>query len=98
MTNNTICFVSQRTAVTKYIACGESLSKLTVVHASSYSDLQAQPFATKSDELVNSVITRWALIKKESIDYRFAIASYPKEHKSLSYVFGDFNQVNDDGS
>ena len=87
----------QRTAVTKYVACGEWLSKLTIVYAGGYSDLMAQPFATKTDELVNAVITEWKLEKKESIGSRLATQAHPKEHKSLSYVFGDFNQLSQDG-
>ena len=87
----------QRTAVTKYVACGESFSKLTIVYAGGYSDLMAQPFATKTDELVNAVITKWTLEKKESIGSRLATPAYPKQHKSLNYVFGDFNQLNQDG-
>ncbi len=84
--------------MTKYVACGESLSKLTIVYAGGYSDLMAQPFATKTDELVNAVITKWTLEKKESIGSRLAAPAYPKEHKSLSYVFGDFNQLSQNGA
>ncbi|XP_046638923.1 vitellogenin-like [Daphnia pulicaria] len=87
----------KRTAVTKYVACGESLSKLTIVYAGGYSDLMAQPFATKTDELVNAVITKLTLEKKESIGSHLAAPAYPKEHKSLNYVFGDFNQLSQDG-
>ena len=57
----------------------------------------AQPFATKTDELVNAVITEWKLEKKESTGSRLAAPAHPKEHKSLSYVFGDFHQLSQDG-
>ena len=79
------------------MACGESLSKLTIVYAGGYSDLLAQPFATKTNELVNAVITKWTLEKKQSIGSPLAAPAYPKEHKSLAYVFGDFNQLSQDG-
>ena len=51
----------------KYIACGESVDKLIVVHASGFSDLLATPFATKSGPLANSVIIDWALEQKEQL-------------------------------
>lgn len=84
--------------MTKYVACGESLSKLTVVYAGGYSDLFAQPFATKTDELVNSVITKFTLENKESIGSSMAAPATAKEHKSLAYVFGDFAKLNQDGT
>ena len=94
----TKCFIRQRTSVTKYVACGESLSKLTIVYAGGYSDLIAQPFATKTDELVNAVITKLTLENKESIGSPIAAPEAFKEHKSLTYVFGDFAQLNQDGT
>ena len=91
-------FCQQRTSVTKYVACGDSLSKLTIVHAGGYSDLLAQPFATKTDELVNVVITKLTLETKESIGSPIAVPEASVEHKSLAYVFGDFAQLNEDGT
>lgn len=88
----------KRSTVYKYIACGESFPKLTFVHASGFSDLEVQPFATETNELTNSVIIDWSLEKMESVSSRFASPSSPKEHKTLSYVFGDFHQVNHDGT
>ncbi|KAK4007450.1 hypothetical protein OUZ56_012607 [Daphnia magna] len=41
----------------KYVACVESISKLTVVNIYGFSDLMVQPFAAKTEELLNSVIT-----------------------------------------
>lgn len=90
--------IEQRSTVYKYIACGESFPKLTFVHASGFSDLEVQPFATETNELTNSVIIDWSLEKMESVSSRFASPSSPKEHKTLSYVFGDFHQVNHDGT
>lgn len=90
--------VWQRTSVTKYLACGESLSKLTIVYVGGYSDLMAQPFATKTNELVNAVVTKWTLQKKESIRSRLPTPAYPKEHNSLAYVFGDLNQMSQNGA
>ena len=74
------------------------MSKLTIVYAGGYSDLMAQPFATKTDELVNAVITKWTLEKKESIGSRLAAPATAKEQKSLAYVFGDFAKLNQDGT
>ena len=74
------------------------MSKLTIIHVGGFSDMLAQPFAVKTDELVNSVTVSWSLEKKQSISYRLAVPPYPKAHQSLSYVFGDFNQLNKDGS
>ena len=91
-------FGLQRSTVFKYIACGEAWPKVTYVHASGFSDLIAQPFATETDSLTNSVIIDWSLEKKESFDSRFATPSSPKEYKTLSYVWGDFNQLNHDGT
>ncbi|XP_057375632.1 vitellogenin-2-like [Daphnia carinata] len=88
----------KRSTIYKYVACGESFPKLTYVHASGFSDLAIQPFATETKELTNSVIIDWSLEKMESVSSRFASPSSPKEHKSLSYVFGDFHQVNHDGT
>lgn len=83
--------------MTKYVACGD-LSKLTIVHGSSYSNLVAQPFATKAEELVNAAITNWSLEKQERIGSVLAVASDSKVHKSLSYIFGDFEQSTKDGA
>lgn len=79
------------------MVCGESLSKLTVVQANTFSDLVAQPFAVKTEELVNSAVTNLALEKVEKISYPYSVSS-AKEHKSLSYVFDDFEQSNDNGA
>lgn len=56
----------------------------------------AQPFAVKSEELVNSAVISLELEKIEKISYPFSV-SYPKEHKSLSYVFDEFEQSNQYG-
>ena len=76
----------------KYVACGESPSKLTYVWASGYGDLQAKPFAIETEELVNSIIINWSLEKKEDISTRFASPSNVKEHKTLAYVFAEVEQ------
>ncbi|KAI9554120.1 hypothetical protein GHT06_019392 [Daphnia sinensis] len=86
-----------RTAMVKYVACGESISKLIVVNIYGFSDLMVQPFATKTEELLNSVITSWSLEKKESVTSFFKSLTSPKKHTSLSYVFDDFQQLNHDG-
>lgn len=87
----------QRSSVYKYVACGD-LPMLTVVQASGFSDLVAQPFAIKSEELVNFVVTHWSLQKKEHVSSRLSLSSTPKEHKSLSYIHEDFNQMSQDGT
>jgi hypothetical protein len=56
-----------------------------------------QPFATKTEELLNSVIVSLRLESKESISSPLSVSS-PKSHESLSYVFDDFQQVNGDGT
>lgn len=73
------------------------MSKLNIVQANTFSYLVAQPFAVKSEELVNSAIANWALEKVEKITYPYSVSS-SKEHKSLSYVFGDFEQSNGYGA
>ena len=80
----------------KYIACGESFPFLTVVHASGFSDLLAKPFATETEDLVNSIIINWSLEKKESVSSRFATPSSPKEYNTLAYTFGEFKQFDQD--
>jgi hypothetical protein len=82
----------------EYVACGKSWSDLLIVHVYGFSDVWVQPFATKTDELVNSVITNWSFEKKERITSRFATPSSPKEHTTLSYVWGDFQQWDRDGT
>lgn len=83
-----IYHVIKRTSISKYVACGESLSNLAIVQVSGFSDLVAQPFATKSDELVNSVVFKLSLGKVEAIGSPLARPATPKAHTSLSYVFG----------
>ena len=80
----------------KYIACGETYPFVTIVHASGFSNLLVQPFATKTDELMNAVVTLWTLETKEKVSSRLAISSSVKEHKSLAYVFGDWKQWDKD--
>lgn len=82
----------------KYVACGESISKLTVVNIYGFSDLMVQPFAAKTEELLNSVITSWSIEKEEGITSFFGSSTSPKRHTSLSYVFDDFQQLNHDGT
>ena len=76
----------QRTSVFKYIACGESVDKLIVVHASGFSDLLATPFATKSEPLANSVIIDWALEQKEQLSNRFTMPANAKTYGSLTFT------------
>jgi hypothetical protein len=87
----------QRVAESNYLACGENFPSLTYVHTYAISDLLAQPFATKTDELVNSVIISLSLVKKGPIGSALSVSS-AKYHSSLAYVFGDFQQVNGDGT
>jgi hypothetical protein len=82
----------------RYVACGKSWSDLLMVHANGFSDVWVQPFATKTDELLNSVITKWSFEKKEAIRSWFAAPSSPKKYKTLSYVWGDFKQWTEDGT
>ncbi len=82
----------------KYVACGKSWSDLIIVLVNGFSDVWVQPFATKTDELLNSVITKWSFEKKESIRSWFPAPSSPKEHKTLSYVWVDFQQLTEDGT
>lgn len=86
----------------KFIACGESLSKLTVVHSDSFSYLVAQPFAIKpaimTEKLLNQAITRWALIKIDNVAYLNKLPEYTQEIDSLAYVFEDFEQVDKKGA
>jgi len=81
-----------------YVACGKSWSDLLIVHVYGFSDVWVQPFATKTDELVNSVITHWSFEKKESISSQFPAPLSPKKHTTLTYVWGDFQQWNEDGT
>lgn len=82
----------------KYVACVESISKLTVVNIYGFSDLMVQSFAAKTEELLNSVITSWSIEKKEGITSFFGSLTSPKRHPSFSYVFDDFQQLNHDGT
>lgn len=86
----------------KFIACGESLSKLTVVHSDSFSYLVAQPFALspsiKTEKLLNQAITRWALTRIENVAYLNKLPAYTKELNTLAYVFEDFEQVDKNGA
>ena len=82
----------------KYVACGNSWSDLLVVHIDGFSDVLVQPFATKTDELVTSVITSWSFEKKEAISFPFVTPSHLKEHKTLAFVWDDFQQENQDGT
>jgi hypothetical protein len=69
-----------------------------IVHVYGFSDVWVQPFATKTDELVNSVISHWSFEKKESISSRYPTPSSPiKEWKTLSYVWDDWQQRDQDG-
>jgi hypothetical protein len=77
------------------LACGDDFPSLTFVHAYAFSDLLAQPFATKTEELLNAVIISLRLERKEAISSALSVSS-PKSHESLAYVFGDFQQVNGD--
>ena len=74
-------------AVSRYVACGDSLSSLVIAQVSTYSELIARPFAVKTDELLNSVVTKLSLEKTEAIISRLASPAAPKAHTSLSYVF-----------
>ena len=78
------------------MACGDNFPKVTYVYSYAFSDLMIQPFSTKAEELLNSVIVSLRLESKESISSTFSVSS-PKNHESLSYVFDDFQQVNGDG-
>jgi len=78
--------------VFKYVACGESPSKLTYVWANGYGNLQAKPFAIETEELVNSIIINWSLEKKEAISSRLASPANVEEHKTLAYVFAEIEQ------
>lgn len=78
------------------MACGDNYPRVTVVQANGFSDLHAQPFATKSDELMNAIVTQWTLEKKEKFNNQFSSMPSFKEHNSLSYVFGDFKQWDQD--
>lgn len=88
----------QRSSVSRYFACGESLSQLTIVQANVFGDLVAQPFATKTDELVHSTVGKLSLEKKSTISSRLTAPSSPKKHSSLSYVFDDFEQRSSSGT
>ena len=82
-----------------YIACVDSaLPKFTVVHATGFSKLLAQPFATNTDKLANSIIVDWSLEKKEIISSHLNKPSSPQNYKSLAYVFDDWKQLNADGT
>lgn len=87
----------QRTSTTRFIACGESASQLTFVHAHSYSNLLPSPFGTKSEKLVALSVTHWALERKEPIGARLGAPSTPIVHKSLVYVFDEFQQRDECG-
>ena len=76
----------------KYVACGESPSKLTYVWANGYGNLQAKPFAIETEELVNSIIINWSLEKKEAISSRLTSPANVEEHKTLAYVFDEIEQ------
>ena len=55
-----------------------------------------KPFATETEDLVNAVIINWELEKKESLGSRFAYPSSPKEWTSLSHVFDELKQWDQD--
>ena len=80
----------------KYIACGGNYPFVTVVHASGFSNLLVQPFATKTEELLNAVVTQWTLETKQQVSSPLAVSPSAKEHKSLAYVFGDWKQWDKD--
>ena len=86
----------------KFIACGKSLSNLTVVHSDSFSYLVARPFAVKpsitTEKLLNQAITRWVLVKFENVAYVNKLPDVIEEHNSLAYVFEDFEQVDETGA
>jgi hypothetical protein len=80
------------------LACGDDFPSLTFVHAYAFSDLLAQPFATKTngnEHLLNSVIISLRLERKEAISSALSVSS-AKSYESLAYVFGDFQQLNGD--
>ena len=76
------------------MACGENYPNVIVVHASGFTDLVAQPFATRTDELVNSVVVTWSIEKEEPISSRLILPSSVQEHKSLAYANEGSNQSN----
>ena len=73
--------------MSRYVACGDSLSNLVIAQMTAFSDLIVQPFAVKTDELLNSIVTKLSLEKTEAISSRLASPAAPKAHTSLSYVF-----------
>ena len=61
-----------------------------------FSNLLVKPFATKTEELLNAVVTQWTLETKQQISSPLAVSPSAKEHKSLAYVFGDWKQWDKD--